>query len=153
MDVHIKRKHGDRGYAIQTGSSSIKSTSSRFVSYATDFAKEHRDDRSAYANQHEAYHRQNTPFDSDLSPKKKDDFLDQIMEDIRKYNELTRQLAEFRETSVKASSFQIPPWQLAVLMASNNFLNKNTAVTRKAQLPTGYRVSVCDKCLSGQYYF
>jgi hypothetical protein len=49
-----------------------------------------------------------------------------------------------------ASCFQLSPWQLAVSLTSNAFRNKNTAVARKVQHSTGYRISVCDKCLSGE---
>jgi hypothetical protein len=55
------------------------------------------------------------PLVPDLFPEKKDDPLDQIIEDLREFNELKPQLAA----------------------GTNNFRNKKIAVAKKVQLPTG----------------
>jgi hypothetical protein len=70
----------------------------------------------------------------------------------RKFNELWRQRVEFEELSRRFSGFQAPPWmdEALVSMASNIFQKNNAAaVAKNVQLPTGYRVSLCDMCLSG----
>ena len=99
MDVHIKRKHDDRGPAFTRG------TDGRFVSNTKDLAVDH---RSIYDRRHEAYF-QDTHFDPDLFRKKE---VEQERAIDRKVNELMRKAVEFLDLSKRLSSAQVPPSSL-----------------------------------------
>ena len=99
------------------------------------------------------HHHHPTPFNDNLSQKNAEVTEDQIAKRFREIIEMARQMMEFREPPTKNSIITTIQSLILTLVASNasqgksTTRRKHTTPVNNTKLPTGYRISVCDKCL------
>jgi hypothetical protein len=151
IKTHIKRKHDAIGQPIKAGSSTFNNNtdSSQFVSDTIDYVK--KDNWN------------NKPSFSSRVPSKEEsqntDPIDNMLPWIRKYNEFLRACVEFNDLSrrLSASPSQLPAMMGNIPISSslpsslsnlNNFQTNNNMMNNNS-LPIGYRVRLCNRCLSG----
>jgi hypothetical protein len=164
IQTHIKRKHDAIGQPMKAGSSTFNNNtnSSQFVSETMDYAKKD-NYHSTSPYQPNLGHYPNKPsFLSRAHPKEEEsqntDPIDNMLPWIRKRNELLRAYVEFYDLSRRLSlnpsqlsptMANIPMSPLLLSLSSNpNFQsNKNTMINN--ELPAGYKVQLCNKCLPG----
>jgi hypothetical protein len=164
MQTHIKRKHDAIGQPIKAGSSTFNNNtnSSQFVSEMMDYAK--RDNyHSTSSYQSNLGHYPNKPSFFPRLHQKEENFQntdpnDNMLQWIRKYNEFLREYVESNNllrrlfsnhSQLSPMMGNIPMSPLLLSSSSNpNFqTNKNTMINN--ELPAGYKVRLCNKCLPG----
>jgi len=163
MKTHIKRKHDTMGQPYKAGSSTFNNNnnSSQFASERIDYVKKDSYHNTSSWNSDVGYYN-NKPFFFSKPPQKEEfkytDPNDNMLQWIRKYNEFLREYVEFNNLSRRLFSnpsqlsptmANIPMYPLLLSSSSNpNFQsNKNTMINN--ELPAGYKVQLCNKCLPG----
>ena len=137
MQIHIKRKHSDR-YAELDPKIQRWSTPN---GEQTPFSPHYRG-----LHVHETPHHLNT---SANEIKQTEIIPDKLMENIRRFNEASRLIHESTRNLAADSSINEIAKLSMFHMTSNLFQDRRSVPTKKETLPTGYRISFCDTCLSG----
>ena len=91
-------------------------------------------------------YRQNTPIDD---VEKIEKIQNQLMENIRRLSEVSRLLPEFTQHGSANSSLNEIIKLLMIQIVSNCNRKKENIPIKNDKLPVGYRISLCEKCLSG----
>jgi hypothetical protein len=140
MHIHIKRKHGGR----QPASASIDGSRSVLNSVQSPSFFNHGKftESSAYT----VPYRQNTPIDD---VEKIEKIQNQLMENFRRLSEVSRLLPEFTQHGSANSSLNEIFKSLMIQMVSNCNRKKEDMPIKNDRLPVGFRISLCEKCLSG----
>lgn len=144
MKVHIKRRHGGSSNHMSTTAARIPSKG--FIHPSMDSPLTY--PRSSLLSQdygHNTYSHESIPFKANVSRSKTEEIQDQIMSNFNKYMRL---LEEFNKRSTINSVSNIPQ-SIIMGLTSNLFQNKHSTPVKNVKLPTGYRMSTCDKCNNG----
>jgi hypothetical protein len=142
MHIHIKRKHGGR----QPVSASIDGNRSVLNSVQSPSFLHHGKFTESSAYMYDVPYRQNTPIDG---VEKIEKIQNQIMENIRRLSEVSRLLPEFTQLGSANSSLNEIVKSLMIQMVSNCNQKKENMPIKNDKLPVGFRISLCEKCLSG----
>lgn len=142
MRIHIKRKHGGR----QPASASIDGSRSvvNSVQSPSFFNNGKFTESSSYI--YDVPYRQNTPIDD---VEKIEKIQNQLMENIRRLSEVSRLLPEFTQHGSANSSLNEIFKSLMIQMVSNCNRKKENMQIKNDNPPVGFRISLCEKCLSG----
>jgi hypothetical protein len=147
-------KHSEKAQPVRPGSPSF-STTTQVQSTKNVVEHSNYQDTSLYHHP-KAYRRQNGQLFPDVASKKEDalDPFHKIMQDIREFKELLLHRNEIKDLIGWASVNSQPyvnndsvMWSLLVSLSMGP--QNNTPRTRDNKLPTGYRTSLCNTCLSG----
>jgi hypothetical protein len=137
MQIHIKKKHGDRYAELASKIQGWSAPDGEQPSFSPNHRRLH---------MYETPHHLNTSADEIKRP---EIFLDKFMEDSRRFNEVSRLINESTRNLSADSIFNEIAKSLLIQTASNLFQGKRSTPSKKETLPTGYQISVCDTCLSG----
>ena len=142
MHIHIKRKHGGR----QPPSASIDGSRSVLNSAQSPSFFNHGNFTESSAYKYDVPYRQNTPIDD---VEKIEKIQNQLIENIRRFNEFSRLLPEFTQHGSANSSLNEIFKSLMIQMVSNCNRKKENMPIKNDNPPVGFRISLCEKCLSG----
>ena len=158
MNVHIKRRHKDTDNL--TNSTPTPISNGGYIPVAMGFGLTRRGFSTLpYDYRHKTYPHHTRPINTDLSQEKVEVTQDRISESFREITELGRLMMESEEFWSKNSKNSITTTiqsQILALVTSSTLQRKQTTQRKhttpvnNTKLPTGYRISVCDKCL--KYY-
>jgi hypothetical protein len=142
MRIHIKRKHGGR----QSASASIDGSRSALNSVQSLSFLNHGKFTESSAYMYDVPYRQNKPIDD---VEKIEKIQNQLMENIRRLSEVRRLLPEFTQHGTANSSLNEIVKLLMIQMVPNWNRKKENMPIKNDRLPVGFRISLCEKCLSG----
>lgn len=144
MRIHIKRKHSERHSEL---AADIRRRSIPHGEQQHPFFPNHRE--TLETSNHHIYE---PPYHLNASSdeaKNTKTILDKSLENLRTIIEARRLIDELTRNPVSDSISNYIAKVLIGQMASNSFQGKRSLPTKKETLPTGYRISYCDTCLSG----
>jgi hypothetical protein len=154
LKIHVQRKHAEKAQPARPGSASFCTTTQV---HSTKNIVEHSNYQDTSLSYHpEAYRRQNVQLFPEVASKKQDsrDPFHKIMQDIREFKEILLHRNEIKDlmgrASVSSQPYENNDWVMWSLLVSLSIVpQNNTRRTRDNKLPTGYRTSLCNICLSG----
>ena len=148
----VAKLQKDRGICIYILSESMVGDNRfQLLSMGTDLSQSpsflhHGKFTESSAYMYDVPYRQNTPIDG---VEKIEKIQNQIMENIRRLSEVSRLLPEFTQLGSANSSLNEIVKSLMIQMMSNCNQKKENMPIKNDKLPVGFRISLCEKCLSG----
>jgi hypothetical protein len=134
LQTHIKRRHDELGDPVRVEKEYVQDTS-----------------RTSY-RYHQSGYTTNPSFHSKATTKAHSldsDLLDPFLSTLRKYAEISDLMRKI-SPSQPITMDNMPLWLTLTLLSSSNFQKNNS--NKIGELPTGYRVRICDNCLSGNCF-
>ena len=153
LEVHINRRHGGTGYAIQTTSSYASSIAARQPVPSVD-SPEIGTSVSPGLFNNQDYHDTNRIINRRVEEAKNNKgSLEEFQKTIHEYIRWLRPLAEFQDLlrrispslSQQPMASLLPQLFLASIFEANNVIGNDW-------LPTGYKVQSCNRCLDGNMF-
>jgi hypothetical protein len=136
LQTHIRRKHNDRYNELTSKIQHWSVPNDNQPSFSPIHKGLHMNDTFTHSNPIEDVTKQTGAI------------LDSFMEKIRTINELSHLINEFTRNSADDSGINEIAKSLKIQMVSNLFQKRRGVSAKKEKFPTGYRILVCNTCLS-----